>query len=653
MLIYSWIEKFRNLESVGVNFATDYFEITISNCNNTSDTYEKDINIIKKNEPPKVYQNIIVGQNAIGKTNLLECIAGKHSREGAYFSIYYNINHKSMTIYSEGIKLNVSGSFGNIIQKNINQTQFIYYSEPIAANIPKIEYFSSKSTTLNGFRTGKGRPIVFVNQHNLIVDIKNHFYSIYKFLSDNKIQYIEKFNNIGNLVVSFEDIKDNSNRAIALKFADKKALFLHKLCWDFFQGVASLLFYREVSLREKSEFVDWKDNEKYIVFYQKFSLFDIAYPKSQNGYAIPSNLLPIKNFVEVVKNLCEYAKGYEYTGMLPEEFRKILDSFPFLVKNIVDLNDERFISLANMSLSIENTLLDFVKRLQSFITCCRQFTLKDSSSTFLSNLTIDIEWQSQGEKQFLALFGLLSETLLEAKAKDIILMFDEPETNLHPMNCLTFGKDFQDLVEIFGFESIQLILTTHSPSVVKGCLDSDVLVQRIHKDKGDLVVENLISLDKQDSYAKILYNCFNIVSTDYFNELYSRIERAFYGHYIGKSNVNSLTDFFCTYSNGYCKTKDFYMEDKDIKQIKKNRIDSTLKIVKAEEISVCEIIRQHIHHADNRFIGKNQWIDKQGNIYTIVDSNSKQVCTKSRYTEQELRDAIEDMLKIIKQENIP
>lgn len=95
------------------------------------------------------------------------------------------------------------------------------------------------------------------------------------------------------------------------------------------------------------------------------------------------------------------------------------------------------------------------------------------------------------------------------------------------------------------------------------------------------------------------------------------------------------------------------MEDKDIKQINKSRIDSTLKIVKAEEISVCEIIRQHIHHADNRFIGKNQWIDKQGNIYTIVDSNSKQVCTKSRYTEQELRDAIEDMLEIIKQENIP
>jgi hypothetical protein len=95
------------------------------------------------------------------------------------------------------------------------------------------------------------------------------------------------------------------------------------------------------------------------------------------------------------------------------------------------------------------------------------------------------------------------------------------------------------------------------------------------------------------------------------------------------------------------------MEDKDIKQINKSRIGLTLKIVKAEEISVCEIIRQHIHHADNRFIGKNQWKDNQGNIYMIVDSNNKQVHTKSRYTEQELRDAIEDMREIIKQKNIP
>lgn len=158
-----------------------------------------------------------------------------------------------IAIYSEGIKLNVSGSFGNIIQKNINQTQFIYCSEPIATTIPKIEYFSSKSTTLNGSRFGKYSPIVFVNQHNLIVDVKNHFYSIYKFLSDNKIQYSEKFNNIDNLVVSFEDIKDNSNRAIALKFADKKALFLHKLCFDFFQGISSLLFYEDLLEQEKRE----------------------------------------------------------------------------------------------------------------------------------------------------------------------------------------------------------------------------------------------------------------------------------------------------------------------------------------------------------------------------------------------------------------
>lgn len=653
MLIYSWIEKFRNLESIGVNFATDYFEITISNCYNTSDTYEKDINIIKKNEPPKVYQNIIVGQNAIGKTNLLGCIAGKHSREGAYFSIYYNINQKSIAIYSEGIKLNVSGSFGNIIQKNINQTQFIYCSKPIATTIPKIEYFSSKSTTLNGSRFGKYSPIVFVNQHNLIVDVKNHFYSIYKFLSDNKIQYSEKFNNIGNLVVSFEDIKDNSNRAIALKFADKKALFLHKLCFDFFQGISSLLFYEDLSEQEKRELKQWRDNKNYIEFYSKFSMFNITYPKAQNGYAIPSNLLPINIFAELVKNLCEYAKRYEYTGILPEKFWRILDTFPSLVKNIVDLSDEKFKGLGHISLPVKSELIDFVESLQLLIKHCNQFTLKECNNSFLSNLIIDIEWLSQGEKQFLALFGLLSETLLEAKAKDVILMFDEPETNLHPMNCLTFRKDFQELVKLFDFESIQLILTTHSPSVVKGCLDGALLVQRIHKDNGGLVVENLISLDKQDSYAKILYNCFNIVSTDYFNELYSRIERAFYGYYIRKSNVNSLTDFFCTYSNGYCRTTDFYMEDKDIKQINKSRIDSTLKIVKAEEISVCEIIRQHIHHADNRFIGKNQWIDKQGNIYTIVDSNSKQVCTKSRYTEQELRDAIEDMLEIIKQENIP
>ena len=94
----------------------------------------------------------------------------------------------------------------------------------------------------------------------------------------------------------------------------------------------------------------------------------------------------------IVKNLCEYAKRYEYTGILPEKFWRILDTFPSLVKNIVDLSDEKFKGLGHISLPVKSELIDFVESLQLLIKHCNQFTLKECNNSFLSNLIIDIEW---------------------------------------------------------------------------------------------------------------------------------------------------------------------------------------------------------------------------------------------------------------------
>lgn len=204
---------------------------------------------------------------------------------------------------------------------------------------------------------------------------------------------------------------------------------------------------------------------------------------------------------------------------------------------------------------------------------------------------IPINKRGSGVKRLILLnfFRAEAERRREEKnVPDIIYAIEEPETSQHPNHQ---RKLIEAFIELSKTNNTQIILTTHSPSIVK-------LLKFKHL---KLIKENngieIVNIEKADlpypSLNEVNYLAFGESNEEYHNELYGYIAR--------ESKLNS-----------YNKGK----EEINYNQQKKNGSISKKKITQSE------YIRHQIHHPENN---KNK-----------------------RYTDKELQNSITSMRTFIK-----
>lgn len=231
-------------------------------------------------------------------------------------------------------------------------------------------------------------------------------------------------------------------------------------------------------------------------------------------------------------------------------FDRLMDDFNFQyiknTNNIEDLNIDLNSKIKKDKIEntfLENAIQDFekisgYKVWLDFLDNYRPF--KNSSFVLKEKNNSQIPLSSIGSG-FEMMFSLIySYYLAKQNGKNLIILIDEPELHLHP----DIQKKFVDfLLEIS--KDFQVILTTHSPILVKQIMNNDNI-------KSIVVNKNKITSSISDlklsylSSNEINYIAFGLATEEYHNELYEELK----GIYGDSDNYKDFDNNFFITSKG-------------------------------------------------------------------------------------------------------
>lgn len=209
---------------------------------------------------------------------------------------------------------------------------------------------------------------------------------------------------------------------------------------------------------------------------------------------------------------------------------------------------------------------------------------------------IPINKRGSGVKRLILLNFFRAEAerrMKEANVPNIIYAIEEPETSQHQNHQ---RKLIEAFIELSKTDNTQILLTTHSPSVVK-LLDFENI--KLIKDSDKKEVCDVKKADlPYPSLNEVNYLAFNESDEEYHNELYGFIE-----------SEELLNDYKSQKNTILYKRE---IEDKKTKN----------KSIKEEQKIHSEYIRHQIHHPENKL--------------------------NTRFTNQELQQSIEEMRIFLK-----
>jgi predicted ATP-dependent endonuclease of OLD family len=180
--------------------------------------------------------------------------------------------------------------------------------------------------------------------------------------------------------------------------------------------------------------------------------------------------------------------------------------------------------------------------------------------------------RSDGFRQFISFLLTVSVQYLNDELTDTILLLDEPETHLHPKA----QEDLlNELIKITKSSKNNIVyFATHSNFMI----DKELLNRNIKVEKPEDSTIITPFKGKPSSYASVNYDVFDIISTDYHNELFAK------AYDLSKEKDLTKFDKKITELND-----DAYKIDKEYIQGKDKQFDCTL----------CTYIRHQIHHPEN------------------------------------------------------
>ena len=558
-LIYIYIENYRNYSNI---------EIPISGKFNVK--FDMSINkmIFEKNkEYVDIYPeyitdiNVIVGKNSVGKTNLLDLIGMKiddrnkkseemevifKKKNGFVHKIPDDIKDiryyaKYFLVYYMGIKdgKELFCFEGNFVD---------YINKLLGIEIEFTNYFKSKSWfwVVCSYEKGVLKFEYDVNKRfgKYKIDSNARIYGDYRTEQDKLavIYFKEKFNSEIYNIISFKP-KDDYKICIPRRIC--------KLTSNLWNEKIKVLI-KILNKDNRTMFSD-KEYKLRIKYYKVTDIFleedeKVEFPKlnkflskeEYNKCAVIENFIKYTYFTQKVnqkikweeindivnnKNIEEknYDTIIEYYKNIYKVILKIFDEDVRKISNeqfrefIKVLNNKKiYINEEEIVITIDkNTIFEEIEEVIKVLLDgnYEKTVFKDSFSIFSDFFDVYLEKLSDGESANLGMYSAIYEQLqninfMYGKEK-FILLFDEPEKNMHPELAKNFIKDIINFLgEISNDRKFQIIISTHSPFILSDVLSYNILLL----DKNE---EGMCQVEKC-KFSTFSANIHDILSKNFF-----------------------------------------------------------------------------------------------------------------------------------------
>jgi predicted ATP-dependent endonuclease of OLD family len=298
---------------------------------------------------------------------------------------------------------------------------------------------------------------------------------------------------------------------------------------------------------------------------QRFSENDILFLDEKRTFQTRSGVYNTTRFDRLMEDFdLQYIKsnGEFREDERMENYKKIDDRLQD-IKNVVDNNFLREAIQKFSEISGETVALNYIN---SWSPHSKAFfaVKKDNGQQ------ININRLGSGYEMVFSL--IYSFYLSKQSGKQLIVFIDEPELHLHP----SLQEDFVNILLEFSKVS-QIILTTHSPLLVKHLHNEHVSTSIVKKNGLDVSLSNMS--EKVLDYVsanEINFIAFNLATEEYHNELYEKL---------------------CSDNGGGDNIKQF---DIDFFQTQKSEPADSPWRGSPNEVSIHTFLRNQIHHqADN------------------------------------------------------
>lgn len=183
--------------------------------------------------------------------------------------------------------------------------------------------------------------------------------------------------------------------------------------------------------------------------------------------------------------------------------------------------------------------------------------------------------RSDGFKQFISFLLTISAEDKKGILENKILLLDEPETHLHPQAQIHLLDEIKKITK--NERNNLVIFATHSNFMI----DKDDLSRNFKVEKKKDNTEITKFEKHSSSYASVTCDVFNIYTSDYHNELYSKLHDDFLS-VLGESPNGNIKYF----------DEQFFVQDKKLKK------DYPF-LEKAKAATLPTYIRNCIHHGEN------------------------------------------------------
>lgn len=523
-LIYIHIDKYRNFRNIDLPISGKF--------NVIYDEDNENILIEKNANYHNIYPNYIlnvnafVGKNSVGKTNLIDLIGMRiddRKSNRREYEVRYKTTSSIGHLYPDDVEQEIrhaSYFFVYYIGKNENSEDLFCFE---GNNLSKFEYLVGNSIEDKDYFVGKDW-FSFLCTHDEIKK-KFHFESNvsirngeYEFINastvrgdyrseQDKWSILSIRDNYNNDIYGYNSFVPQDDYKITIP---RRVTSLNSRLWV--ERIRTLMFF----LKNNDEFSMYKDDKYFLNIDYKDStyvsenikaLFDSAVTRVEKDFKYSCNILE-----SFVKHLCgqflsnDEVKVKRAKGMIDELFiivNSFDEAYQYYKKIIEIVVGEEY----------KNEIFNYFESLYKLLKDKNSFVTKDGIKIVITSkinfedikpiieLTMDFDYKnitfyekfpivsdffecelsnlSDGEMFYLGLFSSIYEQISNenfcGRKENIILLFDEPESRMHPELSRNFINNLIGFLGLFSKNiKFQIIVSTHSPFILSDILQSNI-----------------------------------------------------------------------------------------------------------------------------------------------------------------------------------